>query len=75
MDEEKRCAWHECNAVFIPQDRRQKFCGPECSKARGAWKARRGGPLVDMLLADDAAGLTIAKRKIQKEIADGLAGR
>lgn len=64
----KNCMWHECGKAFEPTDPRQEFCGPKCRKARGAWKARRGGPLVDMLLANDADGLMKAKRKIHKEI-------
>lgn len=70
----KRCAWHECGRLFEPiAPRRQHFCSHTCRKARGAWKARRGGPLVDMLLTNDAAGLVAAKRRIQKEIDDANA--
>jgi hypothetical protein len=64
------CAWHECDQVFEPTDPRQEFCCPVCRKARGAWKARRGGPLVDMLLTNNFTGLIEAKARIQKEIAD-----
>jgi len=66
----KRCAWHECGRAFEPADPRQDFCCPDCRKARGAWKARRGGPLVDMLLSGDVEALMEAKRKIKKEIED-----
>ena len=64
----KRCAWHECNRAFTPGHHRQKFCSPECQKARGAWKARRGGPLVDLLLADNKKALEEAKRRIKEEM-------
>lgn len=66
----KRCAWHECGRAFKPMHPREKFCCPACQRARGAWKARRGGPLVDMLLEGDVDALMEAKRKIKKEIED-----
>lgn len=65
-----RCAWHECNREFEPTDFRQEFCAPECRKARGAWKARRGGPLVDMLLNGNADALMEQRLRIKKEIED-----
>jgi hypothetical protein len=64
----KRCAWHECGRAFEPADPRERFCCPKCQKTRGAWKARRGGPLVDALLNGDFAALMEAKRKIKEEI-------
>lgn len=64
----KNCLWHECGALFVPEDHRQGFCTPACRKARGSWKAKRGGPLVDMLLRGDATGLIAAKTKLQAEI-------
>lgn len=69
----RRCAWHECGRMFVPGHPREKFCSHACQRARGAWKARRGGPLVDPLLNDDAATLLAARRKIQKEIDDATA--
>lgn len=68
----KRCAWHECGRAFEPADPRQEFCCPECRKARGAWKARRGGPLVDMLLEGNVDALMEAKRKIYWEIRNAV---
>lgn len=67
-----RCAWHECNAEFTPGDPRQRYCCPACQRARGAWTARRGGPLVDLLLADNVEGLQQAKARIEKEVNDAL---
>jgi hypothetical protein len=64
------CAWHECNRPFTPTDPKQQFCGPACRISRGAWKARRGGPLVDLLLAGNLTGLHDAKKNIEKEIED-----
>lgn len=66
----KICAWHECRRPFEPEDPRQTYCSPACQKARGAWKARRGAPLVDMLLAGDGRGLIAAKRRLEEEIKD-----
>ena len=66
------CAWHECGRAFEPTNHRQQFCCPSCRIARGVWKSRRGAPLVDLLLAGDAAGLVAEKKKIQKEIDDAL---
>ena len=64
----KTCLWHECGALFVPSDHRQEFCTPSCRKKRGAWKAKRGGPLVDMLLRGEVEGLMAAKTKLQSEI-------
>lgn len=69
----KTCAWHECRAEFEPAHPREKFCSPACQRARGAWKARRGGPLVDMLLSGNVEALMDAKRRIQQEITDATA--
>lgn len=66
----KRCAWHECNREFEPTDPKQKFCCPECRIARSSWTAYRGGQLVNLLLAGDAAGLLQHKRKLEREIED-----
>ena len=66
----RSCAWHECGRAFEPADPRQKFCCDACGRARGAWKSRRGGPLVDMLLNGDTEALAKAKRRIEKEISD-----
>lgn len=76
IDDQKRlrtCAWHECGRRFTPQDLREKFCCPQCRIKRAAWKAKRGGPLVDMLLANDYGALVAAKKKIRKEIDDATA--
>jgi hypothetical protein len=65
---EKICAWHECNKPFTPEDGRQKFCCSECRVERGKWKAKRGGPLVDMLIAGDIDGILNINRRIKREI-------
>lgn len=68
----QNCAWHRCNRPFEPESHRQKFCSKECQRARGAWKERRGGPLVDMLLNNDSAALIAARDELQKEIKDEM---
>jgi hypothetical protein len=64
------CAWHQCAKEFQPQHPRETFCCPACRRARGRWKAARGGPLVDLLLTEQVEALMDAKRRIQKEITD-----
>jgi hypothetical protein len=69
----RTCAWHECGKAFEPSDPRQEFCCVACRKDRGAWKARRGGPLVDMLLSGDVTALMETKAKIKQEIENAVA--
>jgi hypothetical protein len=54
------CKWHGCRkgkhrtrALFEPKRRTQEFGSEECRRARAAWKERRGGVLVDLLLAEE----------------------
>lgn len=67
------CAWHECGRRFWPKHHLERFCCPACRLSRGAWKANRGGPLVDMLINNDAAGLVEAGRRIKEEIRNATA--
>lgn len=67
-----RCLWHKCNKKMHVSHGNKKFCSPACQRARGAWKANRGGPLVDMLLNNDAKALIEAKRHIQEEIENAI---
>ena len=66
----RKCAWFKCGIEFEPHHTHQDYCTPECRLAKQSWKARRGGPLVGLLLAGDAEGLMRKKREMQKEIAD-----
>jgi len=64
----KLCGWHECGQLFHVKHAHQQYCGPKCRIARNVWKARRGAPLVDQLLAKDWQGLHYARFKIIAEI-------
>jgi hypothetical protein len=66
------CLWHMCDQGFTPEDPKQKFCSKACQVARANWKARRGSPLVDLLLGDNLDGLLLARDKMKREIEECL---
>jgi hypothetical protein len=63
-----RCLWHGCNREFQPTRAGQRFCSPVCQIERATWKQRRGAPLVDLLLSNDANGLDEARERISAEV-------
>lgn len=67
----KICKWHLCSIKFQPTAPRQEFCTRTCRRKRAAWKAVRGGPLVDMVIAGDVAGIMAVKARLILEVNNG----